>query len=86
MHHVTKYYLRKEDREMGFQISRRWLKGVGLGAKTCTFSQCKQRKWEKVGHSMGDLIIKAFRLRKKKKKIIEQMPDVGVPGYQATQL
>lgn len=25
----------------------------------------KQRKWEKVGHSMGDLIIKALRLRKR---------------------
>lgn len=33
---------------------------------------------------MGDLIIKAFRLRKE--KIIELMLEVGVRGYQATEL
>lgn len=61
---------------------------VGLWAKRARFhngGMCsKQGKWEKVGHSMGDLIIKAFRLRKE--KIIERMLDVGVRGYQATEL
>lgn len=54
----------------------------GPNVRVFTTEECsKQGKWEKVGHSMGDLIIKAFRLRKE--KIIERMLDVGVRGYQA---
>lgn len=81
---------KREDRGNRFQISRPCSSGRGTGGQACALftmeeRASKQRKWEKVGHSMGDLIIKALRLRKKE-RIIELMLEVGARGYQATEL